>query len=116
MKATETAGTAGTIRAEAARGDTCRWVKRPAAGVVGVLAINGTEYNVVPMADEATSCTREGQVPALWVLWNQANGKMYRVPNALVPTCTCPDYEHRRARAGEECKHIRALRAALRQL
>lgn len=25
--------------------------------------------------------------------------------------CTCPDYEHRRAANGQDCKHIKALRS-----
>ena len=50
----------------------------------------------------------------------------YQIPSATDPTqsytvclksntCQCPDYQHRRAAKGEDCKHLRLARAERRE-
>lgn len=47
-----------------------------------------------------------------WVVPSQSGGKQYRVdPNPEFPTCTCPDFELRRAR----CKHIFAVEIVIQR-
>jgi hypothetical protein len=87
----------------------CRWLTRPNAHHEGgVLDINGTRYEVLPLYD--------GEALVGYRLL-KADGTMYDLC-AVAPggwTCDCPDATFNPERPGG-CKHARALQAALRAL
>jgi hypothetical protein len=95
----------------------CRWVKKPARGTGAVLAINDVAYTLLPMSGPGRMQTDGHFTDAWgWQVINQESGAIYVLTNRLAPVCTCPDYTHRRAAAGETCKHGAALRAAILRL
>jgi hypothetical protein len=82
----------------------CRWISKPdAEHAGGVLAINGTAYEVLPIYD--------GEALAGWRLL-KADASMYDLP-ADLSGCDCPDRTFNPGRPGGGCKHMLALRAAL---
>jgi hypothetical protein len=84
----------------------CRWLTKPnAKHEGGVLQINGTVYEVLPLYDgEALVGHR----------LLKADGTMYDIETACEPwRCDCPDATFHPERPGG-CKHALALRAALR--
>jgi hypothetical protein len=84
----------------------CRWLVKPnAQHAGGVLSINGTAYEVLPLYDGAA---RVGYRLL------KADATMYDVATTAPHgwTCDCPDATFHPERAGG-CKHIQALRAAL---
>jgi hypothetical protein len=84
----------------------CRWLSKPnAQHEGGVLAINGTRYELLPLYD--------GQVRVGYRLL-KADGTMYDLP-ADLSGCDCPDATYHPERPGG-CKHGAALRAALATL
>ena len=84
----------------------CRWIARPNAHHEGgVLAINGTAYEVLPVYD--------GAALAGYRLL-KADGAMYDLP-ADLSGCDCPDHTFHPERPGG-CKHMGAMRAALAAL
>jgi hypothetical protein len=86
---------------------TARWLVRPSAeGAGGVLSINGTAYEVLPILDD-------GGVRLGWRLLKVDSLQMYDVETASEPwRCDCPDAVFTDRPGG--CKHVVALRAALR--
>ena len=87
----------------------CRWQTLPnARHEGGVLQINGTAYEVLPLYD--------GEALVGYRLL-KADGTMYDVgttgPHGW--TCDCPDATFRPDRPGG-CKHQSALRAALKRI
>jgi hypothetical protein len=81
---------------------TCRWLTRPSRpGEYGVLAVNGTAYEVLALFD--------GDTLAGYRLL-KADGAMYDLP-ADLGGCDCPDHTFHPERPGG-CKHMQALRAA----
>src|SRR5690349_14876320 len=81
----------------------CRWLTKPNAEQAGgILAINGTAYEVLPLYD--------GTALVGYRLL-KADGRMYDLP-ADLSRCDCPDATYRE----RECKHVKALRAALAAL
>lgn len=79
---------------------------RPAHGVARLtLFINGTPYNVRPLAcDPAAALTA--------VRLRKSDGTTYHVvlPSDSDPVCDCPDYVfHRDGIDPSGCKHVRAL-------
>jgi hypothetical protein len=85
----------------------CRWLSKPnAEHAGGVLAINGTAYEVLPLYDgEALVGYRLLKVDSL---------AMYDVDTTREPwRCDCPDATFHPERPGG-CKHVQALKAALR--
>jgi hypothetical protein len=86
---------------------TARWLVRPSAeGAGGVLAINGSSYEVLPFFDDDGA--RLG-----WRLLKVGTLCMYDLP-ADLSGCDCPDRTFNPERPGGGCKHMLALRAALR--
>ena len=84
----------------------CRWLSKPNAHHEGgVLAINGTAYEVLPLFD--------GETLAGYRLL-KADGAMYDLPVDL-SGCDCPDHCYHPERPGG-CKHMAAMRAALAAL
>jgi hypothetical protein len=84
----------------------CRWLQKPnAERAGGVLSINGTAYDVLPLYD--------GDVFAGYRLL-KADGSMYDLP-ADLSGCDCPDHCFHPERPGG-CKHMAALGAALAAL
>jgi hypothetical protein len=84
----------------------CRWLTRPnAERAGGVLDINGTRYEVLPLFD--------GEAHVGYRLL-KADAMMYDLP-ADLSTCDCPDRTFNPDRPGG-CKHMLALAAALRAL
>jgi hypothetical protein len=84
----------------------CRWLSKPnAQHEGGVLAINGTPYELLPLYD--------GQARVGYRLL-KADGAMYDLP-ADLSGCDCPDATYHPERPGG-CKHAAAVRAALAAL
>jgi hypothetical protein len=83
---------------------TARWLTRPnAEHAGGVLEINGTRYEVLPLYD--------GESRVGYRLL-KADGTMYDVDTTREPwLCDCPDATYHPERPGG-CKHVLALRAA----
>ena len=95
-----------TRRATTPATGTARWVTRPnAEHVGGVLAINGTAYEVLPLFDGAA---------LVGYRLLKADATMYDLP-ADLSGCDCPDHAFHPERPGG-CKHMSALRAALAAL
>jgi hypothetical protein len=95
----------------------CRWVKKPARGTGAVLAIGDVAYTLLPLAGPDKAQTDGVFADAWgWQVINQESGAIYVLTNRIAPTCTCPDYTHRRAGMGESCKHGLSLRAAILRL
>ena len=87
----------------------CRWLTRPNGHHEGgVLEINGTRYEVLPLYD--------GETRVGYRLL-KADGTMYDLCTAAPGgwTCDCPDATFHPERPGG-CKHTRALQAALQAL
>jgi hypothetical protein len=87
----------------------CRWLTRPnAEHAGGVLDVNGTRYEVLPLYD--------GESRVGYRLL-KADGAMYDVDTAAPHgwVCDCPDAIFHPERPGG-CKHVAALKAALRAL
>jgi hypothetical protein len=87
----------------------CRWLTKPNADHAGgVLEINGTAYELLPLYD--------GEMLVGYRLL-KADGAMYDVETAGPHgwTCDCPDATFHPERPGG-CKHVSALRAALAAL
>jgi hypothetical protein len=80
----------------------CRWLSKPNAHHEGgVLAINGTAYEVLPLYD--------GEALAGYRLLKADGATMYDLP-ADLSTCDCPDRcTHPERPSG--CKHMVALKA-----
>jgi hypothetical protein len=96
-----------TVRATRPAAGTARWLARPdAEGAGGVLDINGTAYEVLPLFD--------GEAHVGYRLL-KADATMYDLP-ADLSTCDCPDRTFNPDRPGGGCKHMLALAAALRAL
>lgn len=70
-----------------------------------VVLINGRAYSVRPAQREAGDDTRA------FKLTSQQGPTYYVAQNDHGTACTCPDWTIRRQKAGEQCKHIRALTA-----
>jgi hypothetical protein len=87
---------------------TASWLVRPNAECAGgVLEINGTRYEVLPMFD--------GEERIGYRLL-KADGTMYDIDTTQEPwQCDCPDATHHPERPGG-CKHASALRTALQAL
>jgi hypothetical protein len=85
----------------------CRWLTRPNAHREGgVLEINATAYEVLPLFDDQTLVG--------YRLLKAGTGTMYDVETACEPwRCDCPDAIYHPERLGG-CKHVVALRAALK--
>src|SRR5262249_28644207 len=87
----------------------CRCLTRPdAQHAGGVLEINGTPYEVLPLYDD--------EVRVGYRLL-KADGTMYDVGTAEAHgwTCDCPDATFHPERPGG-CKHVKALQVALAKL
>jgi hypothetical protein len=94
----------------------CRWVERPVASPDslarrGVLQINGVEYLVAELLCPETA------LPLGWTLTRPAAGRTDAASYAVLVCngdlmCDCPDATYRPDRPGQ-CKHCRALSAAL---
>jgi hypothetical protein len=87
----------------------CRWLSKPnAKHEGGVLEINGTPYEVLPLYDDE-------RLVGYRLL--KGDGTMYDVGTAETHgwTCDCPDATYHPERPGG-CKHCSALRAALAAL
>jgi hypothetical protein len=85
---------------------TARWLTKPNADQAGgVLQINGTEYEVLPLFDDQAR---------IGYRLLKADGTMYDLP-ADLSGCDCPDHTFHPERPGG-CKHMQALRAALAAL
>src|SRR4051794_34518234 len=85
---------------------TCRWLAEPNAHHEGgVLEINGTPYDLLPLYD--------GEERVGYRLL-KADGAMYDVPADLTG-CDCPDATFHPERPGG-CKHRASLKAALTAL
>jgi hypothetical protein len=84
----------------------CRWLNRPNAHHEGgLLAINGTRYEVLPLYDD------DARVGYRLL---KTDGTMYDVDTTREPwCCDCPDAVFHPERPGG-CKHSLALRAALK--
>src|SRR5215472_6763647 len=81
----------------------CRWLSKPNAHHEGgVLQVNGTAYEVLPLYDD------EALVGYRLL---KADGSMYDLPRDL-SGCDCPDHTFHPERPGG-CKHMSAMRAAL---
>jgi hypothetical protein len=86
---------------------TARWLTRPnGRREGGVLAINGTAYEVLPLFD--------GEVLVGYRLL-KADATMYDIETAGPRgwTCDCPDATFHPERPGG-CKHVQALKVVLR--
>ncbi len=84
----------------------CRWLVKPNAYYEGgVLTINGTGYELLPLYDGDALVGHR---------LLKADGAMYDLP-ADLSGCDCPDHCHHPERPGG-CKHMAALRAALAAL
>jgi hypothetical protein len=82
----------------------CRWLTKPnSEHGYGVLSINGTAYEVMPLFD--------GEALVGYRLV-KADGTMYDISTAGPDgsTCDCPDATYHPERPGG-CKHIKALAA-----
>jgi hypothetical protein len=85
---------------------TCRWLTKPNANHEGgVLDINGTVYEVLPLHD--------GETRVGYRLL-KTDGTMYDLP-ADLSGCDCPDSTFHPERPGG-CKHRVGLRAGLKAL
>ena len=87
----------------------CRWLSKPNAHHEGgVLQVNGTAYEALPLLDGET---------LVGYRLLKADGTMYDVETAGPHgwTCDCPDATFHPERPGG-CKHVNALRAALAAL
>lgn len=73
---------------------TCRWIRRIGHADGAALEINGTAYDVIPF---------DGGFRLV-----KSDGTAYDI-DAESWQCDCPDATYR----GRECKHAKALRAAL---
>jgi hypothetical protein len=84
----------------------CRWFSKPnAQHEGGVLQVNGTRYEVLPLYDD------EARVGYRLL---KADATMYDVDTTREPwRCDCPDATFHPERPGG-CKHSLALRAALK--
>ena len=82
---------------------TCRWVLPIGEVGTGVLAINGQSYTVTVHRDG-------GRV--LGYRLEKLDGRAYDIDASAGEhwACDCPDATYR----GRECKHVKALQAALR--
>ena len=89
----------------------CRWLSKPNADHSGgVLQVNGTAYELLPLFADA-----DGKVLVGYRLL-KADGTMYDVDTTQEPwRCDCPDATYHPERPGG-CKHATALRAALSAL
>jgi hypothetical protein len=88
----------------------CRWLTRPnAEHAGGVLSINSTVYEVLPLYD--------GEALVGYRLLKAGTATMYDVGTTAPHgwTCDCPDATFNPDRPGG-CKHASALRAALAAL
>jgi hypothetical protein len=86
---------------------TCRWLAEPNANHEGgVLEINGTPYEVLPLY--------EGEQRVGYRLLKAGGAPMYDLPGDL-SGCDCPDSTFHPERPGG-CKHRAALAAALKAL
>ena len=86
----------------------CRWINKPNAHHEGgVLEINGTSYEVLPLFDDL--------VLVGYRLLKAGTATMYDLP-ADLSTCDCPDKTYNPERHGGKCKHQAALAAALAAL
>jgi hypothetical protein len=84
----------------------CRWLQKPnAEHAGGVLQVNGTAYEVMPLFD--------GDALVGYRLL-KADGAMYDLPLGL-SSCDCPDHCFHPERPGGR-KHMAAMRAALAAL
>jgi hypothetical protein len=86
----------------------CRWLSKPnAKHEGGVLQINGTVYEVLPLYD--------GEALVGYRLLKSGTTTMYDVGTTAPHgwTCDCPDATFHPERPGG-CKHVQALKAALR--
>lgn len=92
--------------------DTCRWLTRPNFPSPGVLLLNGTEYSVLPVHDTSRRKKSDPPPPIVaWRLTNLESCQSYLVSCGEGPwDCDCGDATHRHP---GNCKHVRALRAAL---
>jgi hypothetical protein len=88
---------------------TARWFARPnAEGAGGVLEINRTRYELLPLYD--------GESLVGFRLLKAGTATMYDVDTAHESwRCDCPDAVHHPERPNG-CKHLAALRAALQAL
>jgi hypothetical protein len=94
----------------------CRWIQRPVASPdsparKGVLSINGVGYLVAELL-----CP-EMQLPLGWTLTRPADKRVDAAAYDVLLhegelLCSCPDATYRPDRPGQ-CKHCRALSAAL---
>ena len=94
----------------------CRWVVVPQRDTLagGRLAINHTEYDVVPVRRKA-----DGHLTC-WVLAKAGSDVVYTV-HPQSQSCDCPDARYNRTRSdtpvdARQCKHVSALQAALAAL
>jgi hypothetical protein len=88
----------------------CRWVRRIAWPDPGILAINGVEHAVYPLAGDLSG---PNIPPVGYHLVHRPSGRWCDVSAAL-DACTCDDFARRRAvRDPKGCEHCAALRAAL---
>jgi hypothetical protein len=88
---------------------TCRWISKPnRRHEGGVLRINGTAYEVLPLYD--------GEALVGYRLL-KPDGAMYDLDTTAPHGwgCDCPDATYHPERPGG-CKHVKALRAALAAL
>jgi hypothetical protein len=78
----------------------CRWLAKPNGHHEGgVLVINGTVYEVLPLCD--------GEALAGYRLLKVGTAVMYDLP-ADLSTCDCPDRTFNPERPGGGCKHMLA--------
>lgn len=94
----------------------CRWIVKPGPDGSGVLQIESQTKRGIVCADYNVDEIREAGATVGYRLTNQANGKVYDIDTTSpsgIWQCDCPDYYFRQERTGCECKHARALKAAL---
>jgi len=89
----------------AARGQV-KWVQPLAAGLIGLLEINGQPYTAIAVVDA-------GKVVS-WRLLKHEGVLQYDLTVGKDAACDCLDFLYRRDGKDESgCKHIAALRVAL---
>jgi hypothetical protein len=88
---------------------TCRWVRRIAYPLPGILEINGTEYTVVPLHNQPA----EEGAPVVGYRLVKPDGRTFYDVSKDCWSCDCPDATYCPRPGG--CKHARALRTALSQ-
>lgn len=90
-----------------AQANYCRWLVKPQGNHAGTLEINGTTYDLLPVLSQG------GRIIGYNLhKWDEA-GTVYHVDTDFPRwECSCPDAKYRR----RECKHAKALRAALERL